>query len=70
MTIRLIGVTELAELFGVNTGTVSNWVKRGQLEPDYITGSGNPFWDNDPDALMVWYETERPSAARLKKKAS
>jgi hypothetical protein len=54
-----IGISELAEMFGVKPSTVHMWRYRDQMpEPDYPAINGHPAWDRS--VIIAWaFDTGR-----------
>lgn len=39
-----VGIREIADLYGLERGTVAQWNLRGKLPPSCCTVSGQPAW--------------------------
>lgn len=61
--LELLGIQELAELFGKPTNTVRQWRQRGQLPPPDYMVSGTPIWERS--TIDAWDDGPRAYRTRV-----
>ena len=52
---KLIDISDMAEILGVSSGSIRNWIKWGRNIPYYKPGSNYLF---DKEEVMAWAKNE------------